>query len=115
MNGFHGLLQILTLRCEAAAALLSRQLDEPLSHLERTALVCHLVACRSCRRFHRQVQRIRQALRLRNRLGPADNADDEGLSPEARARIVRAIREAQAIGEPPAGTGPDTPRDETLP
>lgn len=114
MNGWNGLLQILTLRCEAASAMLSRELDEPLSRVERAALVCHLVACRSCRRFRGQVQRIRQALRLRNRLAALDITDDEGLSPGARARIARAIREGPATGDPPAA-GPNAPRDETLP
>lgn len=111
MTRLNGLLQILTLRCEAAAALMSRELDEPLSRLERTALLCHLAACRSCRRFRRQVRRIRQSLRLRDRAAASDA--DSGLSPEARARIARAIREAQAAGD--SSVSPDTPYDENLP
>ncbi len=85
MSQLNGILQILTLRCEAAAALMSRELDEPLTRLERTALMCHLLACRSCRRFRRQARRIRQALRRREHLGAAAiNDANEGLSPEAR-------------------------------
>ncbi len=110
MSRLNGLLQILTLRCEAAAALMSRELDEPLSRLERTALLCHLAACRSCRRFRRQVRRIRQSLRLRDRA--IASGADEGLSPEARARMARALREAQATGGPPAE--PDAPYEEPL-
>ncbi|MHB1561044.1 MAG: zf-HC2 domain-containing protein [Isosphaeraceae bacterium] len=112
MSRLNGLLQILTLRCEAAAELMSRELDEPLSRLERTALLCHLAACRSCRRFRSQVRRIRQALRLRDRAVAADA--DSGLSAEARARMVRVLREAQATGGSSADSRPDAPHDENL-
>ena len=61
MTGMNGLLHVLTLRCEAASALSSQELDEPLSRLDRTALWCHLLACRSCRRFRKQLRWIRAA------------------------------------------------------
>jgi predicted anti-sigma-YlaC factor YlaD len=94
MNRLNGLLQILTLRCEAASELSSRELDESLPRLDRAALLCHLLACNSCRRFRMQIRTIRQAVRGRERLFVETGANEGTLSPEARDRIARAIREA---------------------
>jgi hypothetical protein len=85
-----GLRQVLTLHCDAATELASRELDEPLSLLEGLALRGHLLACASCRAFRRQIRWIRTAARLRDR--PPLDAD--ALSDEARRRIARAIDEA---------------------
>lgn len=104
MTGVNGLLQVLTLRCEAASVLSSRELDEPLSRLDRTALWCHLLACRSCRRFRKHLRLIRAAVRLDRRLASGAGAT-EGLSRAARDRMARAIREAGGeptdVGSPP--------------
>ncbi len=104
----NGLLFILTLRCEAASELASRELDEALPRVERAALWCHLLACRSCRRFRKHLRVIHEAIR-RNRGNPAEAEGGEGLSPQARDRIARAIREAcgeQAdAGSPPDSSG----------
>lgn len=89
-----GLRQILTLKCEAASELASRQMDEPLSRLEGLALWGHLLACASCRRFRRQLRWIRTAIRLRDQPpAPGSGAEADTLSPEARRRIARAIEE----------------------
>jgi hypothetical protein len=87
--------QVFTLRCEAASELASRELDEPLSRLERLALWGHLLACASCRRFREQIRLIRTASRLRDRAPAVRGADDDALSHEARRRIARAIEEAR--------------------
>lgn len=98
-----GLRAILTLKCASASELVSRQLDEPLSRVERLALWGHLLACNSCRRFRRQIGWIRSASRRLDN-GSPDLADhdqdrerdpDDALSPEARVRIARAIDEAR--------------------
>jgi hypothetical protein len=93
MSRSRGLRWILGLRCEEASELASRELDEPLSGLERLALRGHLLACASCRRFRRQIGMIRTAARLRDR-SPAGPHPDDALSNEARRRIARAIDEA---------------------
>ena len=104
-----GLLQILTLRCEVASELTSRELDEPLGGLERAALWGHLLVCRSCRRFRGQLRLIRAALRLRDRLPLAAEGEDAVLSEEARHRIARAIAEAplDQPGDPEDERAPD--------
>jgi predicted anti-sigma-YlaC factor YlaD len=94
MSRLDGLRKILTLRCEAASELSSRELDEALPRLDRAALWCHLLACNSCRRFRKQIRLIREAVRRRERLRDETDADEGLLSSEARDRIARAIREA---------------------
>jgi predicted anti-sigma-YlaC factor YlaD len=94
MIRLNGLLQILTLRCEAASALSSRELDESLPRLDRAALRCHLLACNSCRRFRRQIRVIREAVRRRGQVLVEADADQGLLSSEARNRIALAIRQA---------------------
>ena len=104
-----GLLRILTLHCDGASELTSRELDEPLGGLERAALWGHLLVCHSCRRFRGQIRLIRTALRLRDRLPPAAEATDDRLSEEARLRIARAIAEAplDETGDPDGDRAPD--------
>jgi hypothetical protein len=94
MNRWNGFLRILTLRCAAASELSSRELDEPLRTPEQIALWGHLLACRSCRRFRRQIHWIRAALRLSGRLPTGTEEVDAALSEEARRRIARAIGQA---------------------
>jgi predicted anti-sigma-YlaC factor YlaD len=94
MSRSNGLLRILSLRCEAASELASRELDEPLPGLERVALWGHLLACRSCRRFRRQIRLIRESLRRRDHRPAPEGPDDGVLSEAARRRIAHAIAEA---------------------
>jgi hypothetical protein len=94
MSRLNGLVQILTLHCEAASELMSRELDESLPRLDRAALVCHLLACKSCRRFRAQIQLIRKAVRRRERLLVETDTHGGLLSSEARNRIALAIRDA---------------------
>lgn len=86
------LLQILTLRCEGASELASQSLDEPLGLAERLALRGHLFVCVPCRRFRQQLRLLRDA----HRREPAPSESSESLSPEAKARMVAAVRDAIA-------------------
>ncbi len=88
------LARILTLRCEGATELMSRGMDERLGVAERVALRGHLLVCRSCRRFARQVALVHAVVRGRAARGEEAVAGDEGLGEEARARIARALGEA---------------------
>ncbi len=91
-----GLLWALTLRCRTASELLSKELDEPLDGMEWLGLRGHLISCRSCRRFRRQIRWIRMAIRNRDQSFTQSGAEDAALSEEARRRIARAIQEAEA-------------------
>jgi hypothetical protein len=49
--------------CEQASALSSRALEEPLRPVERFQLGFHLMMCRHCSRFARQIDFLRRASR----------------------------------------------------
>jgi len=48
------------LTCRQATQLLSERLDRPLLFREQTNLQIHLLACRSCRRYGKQVKALSQ-------------------------------------------------------
>ena len=48
------------LTCLQATQLLSERLDRPLIFIEQTNLQIHLLACRSCRRYGKQVKTLSQ-------------------------------------------------------
>lgn len=53
------ILRILTLTCDQAAQLMSHAQDEPLNKTERWALSFHLLICRLCRKYNRQLKLLR--------------------------------------------------------
>jgi hypothetical protein len=68
-------------------------MDEPLGVADRLALRTHILICRSCRRFRRQLLWIRRA--ARSRAGEwGESIDRATLSPQARNRIARTLRDA---------------------
>ncbi len=93
MSRLNGPFRVLTLHCEEASALLSHELDDSLPRLDRVALLCHLLVCRSCRRFRAQIRLLRKAHRRRAQLLSETDSPEDRLSAEARARIARACRE----------------------
>ena len=83
--------------CKEASRLQSEALDRPLPLRRRVGLRIHLALCKWCRRYGRQIAFLRAAAR-----GPGgDPAEPEPrkLTPEARERIRRSLR------EPRDGTG----------
>jgi hypothetical protein len=96
---------VITLRCEAASELSSRELDEALPLVDCVALRCHVALCKSCRRFRAQIRLIRKALRRREAILRETRLAEGRLSPEARRRIALAcgqLRCEDAGGENPA-------------
>ena len=77
------------LSCKDASRLVSRRLDAELARGEKLALGLHLALCRNCARFARQLLALRGVLRA----APPDEADQPGLSDEARRRIARELRD----------------------
>lgn len=88
------------LSCREATRLISQSLDEPLPFRRRIALKFHLLMCRFCSRYQKQMVWIREAMR--------SLAEDEqsgmafgfpggmeiSLDSEAAARIKRSLRDA---------------------
>ena len=87
---------LLSLSCRLASQLLSRAQDTQLTLTERAALRFHLLICRSCRRFKRQLILLRQILRVlvvRARAGHAlETPLPAGQRRQLLQRIGRAIR-----------------------
>lgn len=73
------------LSCKEISLLLSRACDERLPWRVRLAVRLHLLYCRGCTRFEKQLRFLRSAARqFANRL---DSASHQGLTEAARRRI----------------------------
>ena len=81
------------LNCKQASALMSRTMDAKLPFGKRMALKLHLFVCHGCTNFFSQISFLRKAARYR---GKCRYCDDLRLSEEARQRIFRALKDAQA-------------------
>lgn len=81
------------LSCKDVTQLLSRSMDASLPIGKRIGVRFHLLICRFCERYQRQLLLIREAAR---RLpGAADHPQGsagENLSAEARVRIKKSLR-----------------------
>ncbi len=78
--------RILTLPCEEAARIMSDGMDRALTNVERIALRAHLISCRSCKRFRKQLMVIDAA---------AKAAADEKMPDDSRERIRANIDNEQ--------------------
>ena len=79
--------------CKEAIRLQSAALDRKLTLLERFGLRFHLVLCKWCRSYGRQITFLRSAARE-----PAQDdrhPPQQALSSEARERIKRMLRSAK--------------------
>ena len=86
--------RLLHLPCREASRLASESLDRDLGTMDRLALRSHLLCCRACRRYRRQIGLLREAMR---RLAPrAESGDDlpgPALPDDVRDRIERALKD----------------------
>ncbi len=83
------------LRCNEIARLVSEALDRALPFGQRLSVGLHLLMCRPCARFRRQVRFLCAAAHRFPEGGEGGGLPlDVGLSPEARARIKRALESA---------------------
>lgn len=81
------------LSCKQASQLVSQSFDRPISVRERLALAFHLMICKFCRRFNRQLAQISSAIHRLTR----HTEQDESLQmpPEAKQRIAKSIESGQ--------------------
>jgi hypothetical protein len=78
------------LNCRQAVRAQSEALDQPLSPARRFGLWLHLLLCRWCRRYGRQIRFLRDA--ARDYPDVFSTADSPALSPAARDRIKQRLR-----------------------
>jgi hypothetical protein len=84
---------LLNLPCEGISRLASESLDRDLGLMERIALRSHVLYCKACRRYRRQLEHLRCAMRkLSDDLGAGVSSPDPRLPDEARERIKRALK-----------------------
>ena len=88
---------ILTLRCDQASRLISNSQEMPLNMAERWALSFHLLICRMCRKYKKQLKLMRDILAklTESRLYDivASSLMTEEQSKALRGRISKKIRE----------------------
>lgn len=83
--------------CRSMARLASESLDRDLAGAERIALRSHLIYCRACRLYSRQIEALHRALRDLAPLDPSTGVDPgirndgNGLPDEVRERIKRRL------------------------
>jgi len=81
------------LSCKEAAALVSESLDRKLPLGQRIALRMHLIFCRFCRRFSRQVLFLKEAAgRVKNGKAGEESPVSGSLSAEAKEKIEQALK-----------------------
>ena len=74
------------LRCRDVSRKVSQGMDASLPLHQRLAVRMHLAMCRHCSRFKRQLIALRKLSRQTE-----DPTPSEGLSPEAKKRITKAL------------------------
>jgi len=77
------------LSCKEVSLLLSRSCDQRLTWRERLAVRLHLLYCRGCARFEKQLRFLRAA--ARRFAESVGSAADKRLSEDARRRIRAAL------------------------
>jgi hypothetical protein len=77
--------------CRDASRLQSEALDQEISFSKRLGLRLHLLICKWCRRYGKQIRFLRDA--AHDHPENLSEAVPQQLSPEARERIKRRLRE----------------------
>lgn len=73
--------------CKETSVLVTQSLDRGLTFQDRFAMRMHVLICRNCARFMKQMHLIREWLRIEN------EAEQPGLTDKARERIASKLRE----------------------
>ena len=92
MSRLRAIWRVLNMPCEEMTRLASESLDRDLDPLESFALRSHLLYCKDCRRYRRQIEFLRGVMRRLARNVEADACSlGLGLPEAVRQRIKRAI------------------------
>lgn len=79
------------LTCKEASFLASKKMDGTLTWRERIALRLHVGLCDMCRRYLRDLKRLRVMMRRSGAAGQTLLPEDVKLSDQARERIKQAL------------------------
>ena len=86
VKGLARVVSLLSPSCKQASRLQSESLDRPLTFFERLGLRLHLLLCKWCRRYGKQLKFLRSAAHQCE-----DHQPGQKLSPEARERIKQRL------------------------
>jgi hypothetical protein len=84
-------LRTISPNCREASRLQSQSVDRPLTFLQRFGLRIHLLLCKWCRRYGKQIHFLRRA--VHEHPDQVTAATASSLSPETRERLKRALRD----------------------
>lgn len=79
------------LSCKEVTHLVSESLDRKLPLWQRLMVRLHLLMCKFCSRFQRQMFFLRDAVRQHSGTDDLEETSFPGLSPEARERIKQTL------------------------
>jgi hypothetical protein len=83
------------LRCREISELVSQSMERDLPLRRRLEVRMHLMMCRMCAGFARQMRLLRRAARENpDRLGPDESSPEARLSEEARERIKATLHDS---------------------
>jgi len=78
-------------KCKEVTRMVSESLDRKLPLYQRIGIRIHLLMCKFCSRFKKQLQFLRETIRLHVELDK-DTELSTKLPPEARERIKKSIQ-----------------------
>jgi hypothetical protein len=96
MSFLRDIRMILTLSCRDSSRLISDRMDRTLSGPERIALRMHLMVCRRCRSFGRNLRFFRDLLRRMSGKNLSGEGFTPPLTPEERKRIAEKVAKTQS-------------------
>lgn len=79
------------LSCREVTRLVSESLDRDLSLRQRISMKMHLLMCKLCSRYNKQLASLRQAIRLHAMRDEDIDVYPGSLSSEARERIKKSL------------------------
>lgn len=80
------------LECQEVSRLITHSMDEPLTLRQRLLVRWHLLVCRYCRRFQKQIFWLRKILQTKSKMTDEVRTNDVGLSNEAKERIKEVLK-----------------------
>ena len=84
------------LRCREISKLVSESMEQDLPLRRRLEVRMHLMMCRMCWGFARQIRLLRRGARENpERLGPDESSPEANLSEKARQRIKATLAERE--------------------
>lgn len=92
-NTIANIWRIMSLRCDEASQLISALQEHELPRTERWALSFHLLICRACRNYRRQLALLRSLLRIISQLSFHETAKPSAVSPRESLAMKKRILE----------------------